>query len=136
MQSITPIDGATILPNYDLRQLSTQQKILNMLDGQRVDVVLSDMAPNASGMKSLDHENIIDLCLVGLKFSAAVLKDGGTYLCKLWQGGRQPELQEFMQQCFNTVKVIKPKASRTESAEIYMLGRNFTHPLKRNVTQL
>lgn len=128
LQPMAPIKGATLLPQCDFRDISTQRKILSILSGKKVDVVLSDMAPNASGIKSLDHDNIVDLCLSALRFSAGVLEHGGTFLCKLWQGTRQEQLQRFMQQGFKNVSVIKPHASRSDSSEIYLLGTQFTGP--------
>ena len=68
---------------------------------------------------------IVRLCLEGLKFSSKVLKEGGTYLCKLWQGGDWPKLEATLKICFSDVRIIKPQASRSDSAEIFALSRKF-----------
>ena len=123
LQSIAAIEGATILSNSDFCHPTMQKKIMDLLKGRHVDVVLSDMAPKPSGIKSMDHEVIVDLCMASLKFACGVLPEQkGHFLCKLWQGFRMTELQIILAKCFHNVKVIKPPATRSQSAEIYMLG--------------
>ena len=124
---MAPIEGATVLHEMDFTSEVTQQKIVETLPGRskKVDAVISDMAPNASGLKSLDGELITDLCLSVLRFSETVLRRGGVMVCKMWMGSGQSVVSTQMQQSFETVKIIKPHASRAESAEIFLLGRNF-----------
>ena len=125
IQHMAPVEGATILYNSDFTTLETQEKILKILEGRKVHTVMSDMAPNATGLKSMDHELIIALCLSALKFSLPVLKDGGTFLGKIWQGNQQARLESLMKTFFKTVRVVKPNASRNDSAEVFLLARNF-----------
>lgn len=125
LQHIVPISGATVLGNSDFTKKETTEKILKILGKNKVDIVMSDMAPNATGVKTMDHEVIIDLCVRTLIFSLTVLKTGGTFLCKLWQGSNQMALENLLKQGFDSVKYVKPPASRSDSAEGFYLARNF-----------
>ena len=125
LQNMQPIPGARTLHGKDFTAPQTQAEILAMLGGDRVNSVLSDMAPNATGVKSLDHDLIIDLSLSALKFSVGVLEHGGHFVCKIWQGGQQRQLQDAMHRVFKDLKVVKPHSSRMESAEIFLLGKYF-----------
>ncbi|KAK7507242.1 hypothetical protein BaRGS_00001177 [Batillaria attramentaria] len=124
LNHMTPIEGAFILHQSDFTALQTQEKIVKILGGRPVDLVLSDMAPRASGQKFMDHELIVELCFSVLRFGVTVLRPGGHLLCKLWQGGEQRKLESAMQSVFESVKVVKPDSSRSDSAEIFLLGRN------------
>lgn len=123
--NVSPIDGATLLFPYDFTTAETQSKVLDILGQIKTDIVLSDMAPNATGVKSFDHDKIVELCSSVLKFSTVVLKDGGNVLCKIWMGGKQTLLEDAMKRMFSHVKYVKPTSSRTESAEIFVLGRDY-----------
>lgn len=126
-----PIEGAYVLHQSDFTSKETQQTILTILNGRQADVVMSDMAPSASGQKSLDHDIIVDLCYSVLLFSRRVLKPGGHVLCKLWQGSELRKLELTMGKLFENVKVVKPSASRQDSSEIFLLGRNFVGKAER-----
>ena len=125
-----PVEGAVILHEHDFTDRETQEKLCQILNGMKVDVVISDMAPRATGIKSMDHEMIIKLCLEGLKFSNKVLNEGGTYLCKLWQGGSWLKLETTLKIFFRDVKIVKPFASRSDSAEVFALSREFMPKMK------
>ena len=125
LEHMMPVDGAFIIHQSDFTSPDTQQKILKILNGRPVDVVLSDMAPRATGQKSLDHEQIVDLCFAVLLFGRKVLRPGGHLVCKMWQGREQQKLESAMGSLFEKVKVAKPASSRTDSAEIFLVGRNF-----------
>ncbi|XP_075035650.1 rRNA methyltransferase 2, mitochondrial [Mixophyes fleayi] len=120
---ITPLDGVVFLSKCDLTVPATQEKIINLLPCGQADVILSDMAPNASGIRELDHQRLISICLSLLDFSETVLRTGGSFLCKLWDGGESNLIRDRLRQRFHYVKTVKPKASRTESAEIYLLAK-------------
>ena len=120
-----PVDGATILPESDFLSAATRRRIEDELGGRRADVLVSDMAPNATGIRFMDHEIIMQLCYAALEFSARVLRDGGTFLCKAWQGSEQKRFEETMQRLYTHVKVVKPQASRTDSSEVFLLARGF-----------
>ena len=91
-------------------------------------VVLSDMAPRTTGSQYADHQQSLRLVRRVLALSALFLHENGTLYCKVFQGEDFPE---FMQECkplFATVKVVKPKSSRNESREVFVLGRGFRRP--------
>ncbi|ESR23413.1 RlmE family RNA methyltransferase [Lutibaculum baratangense] len=98
---------------------------LEALLGGRVDHVLSDMAPHATGHKTTDHLKIMALCEAALDFARQVLKPGGSFLAKVLQGGTQNELLAQMKRDFAVVKHVKPKASRADSSELYVLATGF-----------
>ncbi|XP_059163913.1 rRNA methyltransferase 2, mitochondrial-like [Physella acuta] len=128
LQHMAPIEGAFLLSCSDFTSDVTQAKIKTILGDRQADVVLSDMAPAATGMKSHNHEIIVNLCFSVLLFSLHVLKNGGTMLCKIWMGADQKRLETAMNKVFEHVRVVKPEASRDDSSEIFLLGRGF----KRN----
>lgn len=95
------------------------------LNGEKVDVVLSDMAPAATGHKQTDHLRIVGLCEVALEFACEVLAPNGAFLAKVLQGGTESELLNVMKKNFARTRHIKPKASRAESSELYVLATEF-----------
>ncbi|KAL9647264.1 hypothetical protein ABK040_012616 [Willaertia magna] len=99
--------------------------IKNLKENEQVDLVLSDMAPNTCGNKSLDHQRIIFLCKNALDFCFEVLKPGGNLLMKLFSGSEDNTFKEELKQCFTSVKVIKPSSSRSESNEMYIYCEGF-----------
>ncbi|KAK3594381.1 hypothetical protein CHS0354_009673 [Potamilus streckersoni] len=125
IQHMFPVPGATILDQHDFTKQETQLKLTELLCGKQADVILSDMAPNASGSRELDHDQIVQLCMSVLEFSPRVLRPGGTVLCKLWMGRDTQTLHSVMERMFSRVKVVKPDASRSDSAEIFLLGTDF-----------
>ena len=125
LQDIEPIDGVTIFPKSDFTKPETKSKILHVLDNRLANVILSDMAPKASGNREHDHDAIFQLCLSVLKFSSQVLDSGGHVVCKLWDGSDTKKLKEVMHRMFTNVKTIKPDASRENSAEIFLLGQYY-----------
>ena len=98
---------------------------LKALLGGPVDVVLSDMAANATGHRKTDHLKIMALAEAAAMFARDVLRPGGTFLCKVLQGGTEVELLAGLKRDFATVKHVKPAASRTDSAELYVLALRF-----------
>ncbi|MCC7305513.1 MAG: RlmE family RNA methyltransferase [Alphaproteobacteria bacterium] len=93
--------------------------------GGQADVVLSDMAPNTTGHKSTDHLRIMAVVEAAYQFSTEVLKPGGVFVAKVFQGGAQHELLAQMKKDFKTVRHIKPPASRKESSEQYVVAEGF-----------
>lgn len=102
-----------------------QQKVKSHLNNNLVDIVISDMAPKASGIKSLDQENIITLCYAALKFAVEMSKDNSTLLMKSWQGIGVQKLEKDLLIFYDSIKTIKPSSSRSDSAEIFLLARGF-----------
>ncbi|KYO30700.1 mitotic spindle assembly checkpoint protein MAD1 isoform A [Alligator mississippiensis] len=120
---IAPLEGAVFLSNADVTDPSTLNKIQELLPSGKADVILSDMAPNATGIQELDHEKLINLCLSVLDMSSSILQPGGIMLCKFWNGRDAQLLQSRLMEHFCNVRTIKPQASRKESAESYYLAR-------------
>ncbi|KAG7459972.1 hypothetical protein MATL_G00216250 [Megalops atlanticus] len=122
---IAPLDGALFLSNCDVTDPATQEKLQNLLPGSQADVILSDMAPNASGFREMDHERLVAMCLSVADLAERVLRPGGSLICKYWDGGQAHQVQSRLACAFREVKIVKPKASRKESAELFYLARLF-----------
>ncbi|NXV82641.1 MRM2 methyltransferase, partial [Atlantisia rogersi] len=120
---ISPLEGAVFLSEADIADPNTLRTIQSLLPAEKVDVILSDMAPNATGIKELDHQKLIRLCLGLLDLSHSILKPKGTMLCKFWDGRESRLLQNRLKEQFQDVRAIKPQASRKDSAESYYLAR-------------
>lgn len=120
---ISPLEGAVFLSETDIADPSTLHTIQSLLPTGKVDVILSDMAPNATGIKELDHQKLINLCLGLLNLSQSILKPKGTMLCKFWDGRESRLLQNRLKEQFQDVRTIKPQASRKDSSESYYLAR-------------
>ena len=117
------------LPGVEFTQLdfldpSAPEKLKAMLGG-RADVVLSDMAANATGHRKTDHIKIVALVEAAAEFAREVLAPGGTFLAKVLQGGAEVALLAALKRDFKTVKHVKPPSSRSDSAELYMLATGF-----------
>lgn len=122
---IAPLDGAQFLSNHDITAPSTHVALERLLPEARADVILSDMAPNASGLRELDHERLVAMCLSVLDLADKVLRPGGSLICKYWDGALAHKLQQRLSFVFQDVRTVKPKASRKESAELFFLARMF-----------
>lgn len=99
-------------------------KLKELLDGE-ADVVLSDMAAPTTGHKGTDHLRIVALAEAALDFAVDVLAPGGAFVCKVFQGGAEGELLARLKENFATVKHAKPKSSRADSAEMYVVATGF-----------
>jgi len=117
------------LPGVDFIQLDfldpTAPAKLKAMLGGGADVVLSDMAANATGHRKTDHIKIVALVEAASEFAREVLEPGGTFLAKVLQGGAEGELLALLKRDFKSVKHIKPPASRSDSAELYLLATGF-----------
>jgi 23S rRNA (uridine2552-2'-O)-methyltransferase len=118
-----PIAGVEFL-RLDFLDATAPAKLKALLGGQ-ADVVLSDMAANSTGHRQTDHLRIMALSEAAALFAREVLAPGGAFLCKVLQGGTESGLLAELKRDFETVKHVKPPASRTDSAEIYLLARGF-----------
>jgi 23S rRNA (uridine2552-2'-O)-methyltransferase len=98
---------------------------LTALLGGPADVVLSDMAANATGHRKTDHLKIMALAEAAAEFAREVLAPGGAFLCKVLQGGTEAALLAALKRDFASVKHVKPAASRADSAELYLLATGF-----------
>ncbi|XP_005003784.1 rRNA methyltransferase 2, mitochondrial isoform X2 [Cavia porcellus] len=122
---IHPLEGATFLCPADVTNPKTFQRIMELLPGGKADVILSDMAPNATGIRDLDHDRLISMCLTLLDMAPDILHPGGTLLCKIWAGSRSHWLQKRLTEEFQSTRNIKPEASRKESSEVYFLATQY-----------
>ncbi len=114
----------------DIRDPEVIRRGLELLGG-RPDVIISDMAPNLSGIRFADVINSLELAQVALEIVKGNLRRGGHFLFKLFPG---PETKDFLKECsklFGSFHQIKPKASRSSSSEIYILGKKFLHTKKK-----
>ncbi|XP_062846458.1 rRNA methyltransferase 2, mitochondrial [Trichomycterus rosablanca] len=122
---IAPLEGANFLSNSDITSPTTHTELQRLLPQAYADVILSDMAPNATGHRELDHERLVFMCLSLLELAQKLLRPGGSLLCKYWDGALTHKLKEGLTRAFQDVRTVKPKASRKESAELYFLARTF-----------
>jgi 23S rRNA (uridine2552-2'-O)-methyltransferase len=118
-----PMTGVEFL-KLDFLDATAPDRLKEMLGG-KADVVLSDMAANATGHRPTDHLRIMALAEAATHFAREVLGKGGSFLCKVLQGGTEATLLAELKRDFEAVKHVKPPASRTDSAELYLLARGF-----------
>jgi 23S rRNA (uridine2552-2'-O)-methyltransferase len=118
-----PMTGVEFL-KLDFLDATAPDRLKEMLGG-KADVVLSDMAANATGHRPTDHLRIMALAEAATHFAREVLGKGGSFLCKVLQGGTEATLLAELKRDFESVKHVKPPASRTDSAELYLLARGF-----------
>jgi len=118
-----PMAGVEFL-KLDFLDASAPDRLKQMLGG-KADVVLSDMAANTTGHRQTDHLRIMALAEAAALFAREVLNKGGAFLCKVLQGGTETALLAELKRDFETVKHVKPPASRTDSAELYLLAKGF-----------
>lgn len=125
---IEPIAGIEIIQG-DFNEQAVLDKLISTIshyarDG-KVDLVISDMAPNITGHKSIDQPRSLQLVELAIDFAQKMLKPGGSFLAKVFQGAGVDNMIKTLRQSFKTVKLRKPKASRARSSEIYLLATNF-----------
>ena len=124
---ILPIDPLPFVEfvQGDFREDDVLQAILDLLGNERADLVISDMAPNMSGVDAVDQPRAIHLCELALDMAQRVLKPNGGFLVKLFQGEGSEAYLKDVKQHFKTVKIRKPAASRPRSREVYVLAQGF-----------
>jgi 23S rRNA (uridine2552-2'-O)-methyltransferase len=116
-----PIEGVRFIQG-DFREEAVAKALSDELAGRPVDVVLSDMAPNLSGVAASDAARMADLVELAVAFSQAHLHPQGALVCKVFHGSGHSQLVELFKRTFRVVKAIKPKASRDKSAETFLVG--------------
>ncbi len=119
-----PIPGVDYLQG-DFREDESLTRLSVSLDQQAVDLVLSDMAPNVSGIQVVDQARSIHLCELALDLAQKVLRPGGAMAVKVFQGEGFDDLLKQMRPCFDRVVTRKPKASRPQSREVYLVATGF-----------
>ncbi|MGD8742200.1 MAG: 23S rRNA (uridine(2552)-2'-O)-methyltransferase RlmE [Granulosicoccaceae bacterium] len=124
---ILPMDAlaGVIFIQGDFREDEPLQQLMQVLEGRPVDLVMSDMAPNISGTRSVDQPRGMYLVELAIDFSHQVLRPGGDLLIKVFQGEGFDETLKGLRAAFDKVVVRKPKASRPRSREVYLLGRGY-----------
>lgn len=120
---IDPIHGA-ILMQGDFTDPNLPAQLTAML-GDGADMVLSDMAPNTTGHAATDHIRIVALAELALDFAMQVLRPGGSFVAKVFQGGSEKQILDVMKRNFTSVRHAKPPASRKDSSELYVVAQGF-----------
>ncbi len=116
-----PIEGVTFIQG-DFREESVLKQLEAAVGGRPVDVVVSDMAPNLSGIESSDSARIAHLVELAVEFAQAHLRPEGALVCKVFHGSGYSQLVKLFKERFRVVKPLKPKASRDKSAETFLVG--------------
>jgi len=120
--AMAPLPGVTVLQG-DFREESALAALESALEGRKVDLVVSDLAPNLSGVESADQARAVHLGELALEFASLWLQPGGDLVVKAFQGEGFAEFQKEMQREFDKVYVRKPKASRDRSREVYLVAK-------------
>jgi 23S rRNA (uridine2552-2'-O)-methyltransferase len=120
---VDPLPPAHIL-QMDFTDPECAPKLMELLGGTP-DLVMSDMAPNTVGHRQTDHLRIVGLIEAAADFAIEVLKPGGVFLAKAFQGGETAEVIATLKRHFTQVKTVKPKASRSDSSELYLVATGF-----------
>jgi 23S rRNA (uridine2552-2'-O)-methyltransferase len=131
LQKISPIEGVETIKG-DITSDRTIEKIVELVGLRGVDVVICDAAPNLSGNWSLDHARSIDLTTSALGCAKKILKPGGNFVVKVFQGDMFKSFLDKMDKNFTFMRSYTPDASRSQSAEIYVIGKTFlTSPVRK-----
>ena len=117
-----PVEGVHIIRG-DFSETTTLERLEMELAGRQIDLVISDMAPNISGVGLVDQARSIGLAELALEFACERLKPGGSFLVKMFQGSGVDEFRKQLGEAFSTVAVRKPRASRDRSSELYLLAK-------------
>jgi 23S rRNA (uridine2552-2'-O)-methyltransferase len=121
MAEFEPIDGVDFIQG-DFREIEVLRQLEARVAGRRVDVVISDMAPNLSGIAASDAARMAELVELAIEFAGSHLSADGVLVCKVFHGSGYSQLVERFKAAFRIVRAIKPKASRAKSAETFLAG--------------
>ena len=119
-----PIDGVDFIQG-DFTEDEPLAKLLLAINNEKLDVVISDMAPNLSGNKTIDQPRVLYLLELALDFVKQTLKPGGSFVCKIFQGEGSEAFAKELKKHFKVVKWRKPKASKPASRERYLVAMEF-----------
>ena len=128
---IRPLENIRFLQG-DVAKPETIERIKEMMGGRDADVVVSDMAPDISGNYSVDQARSAWLCDCALHTAQQLLRPGGHFICKIFEGEDTPSFLKKVQQQFQVVKTFSPEASRKSSSEVYIIAKSFKNPLKKH----
>ena len=118
---MAPIEGVTFIQG-DFREDAVLQQLEQALEGRQADIVVSDMAPNLSGIASADAARIENLVELAIEFAQSHMKPQGALVAKVFHGGSYNDVVKRFKDAFHTVKPYKPKASRDRSSETFLVG--------------
>jgi 23S rRNA (uridine2552-2'-O)-methyltransferase len=121
---IKPISGVTFLQR-DITSRASVDELIDIIGEKKVDVVLSDMSPDISGNYSVDQARSIFLCEQALLTTELIIKSGGTFVCKVFEGEDLKSFLQKIQKKFKIIKHFSPEASRKSSSEIYIIAKFF-----------
>ena len=121
MLPMVPVEGVVFIQG-DFREQEVLQKLEQEMAGRQADVVVSDMAPNLSGITSVDAARVADLIELAVSFAQAHMKPEGALVVKLFHGSGYDQLVHLFRAHFRVVKPLKPKASRDKSSETFLIG--------------
>lgn len=121
MIEFEPLEGVQFIRG-DFRDGAVAAQLESLLAQRKVDVVLSDLSPNLSGIESSDASRVADLVELAVDFASRHLAPSGAMVCKVFHGSGYSQLVELFKRTFRVVKPIKPKASRDKSAETFLVG--------------
>ena len=127
MLEMEPVADVTFIQG-DFREQEVLDQLETVLEGQKVDLVLSDMAPNLSGIAATDAARMEDIIDLAIDFARHHMKPSGALLVKCFNGSGYTQIVEKFRQEFKTVSPKKPKASRHKSSEVFLLGRGLRNP--------
>ena len=123
---LLPVDPvpSTIIVQADFTEAGCGERLAALLGGPP-DLILSDMAPNTTGHRETDHLRITGLIEAAADFAETTLKPGGAFVAKAFQGGETADVIALLKRLFTEVRTVKPKASRTESSELFLVATGF-----------
>lgn len=121
---VDPLPGIKVIQG-DFTENAVLDQLVSRVDGAAVDLVMSDMAPNISGMRSIDQPRSMYLAELALDFAINHLVTGGCFVTKLFQGEGYDRYIQTVRQHFADMRTIKPRASRKESREMYLIAQNY-----------
>jgi len=130
LSTIRPIQGIQFIQG-DITQTETVEQIKDLMNGRNADVVLSDMSPDISGNYSIDQARSAWLCECALRVVNQILRPGGHFICKIFEGEDTKAFIEKVKHQFVVVKTFSPEASRKSSSEVYIIAKSFKNLYKK-----
>jgi 23S rRNA (uridine2552-2'-O)-methyltransferase len=133
LSSIKPIEDIQFVQG-DVTKPETLEQIKDMMSGRSADVVISDMSPDISGNYSVDQARSAWLSQCALQAATHLLRSGGHFLCKIFEGEDTKVFLEKVKRDFTVVKIFSPEASRKSSSEVYIIAKSFKKPTKKVIS--
>ncbi len=127
LKEVVPVDGVNLIIG-DFLEESVYKKLEAVLEGNKVDLLLSDMAANSSGNKEMDHFRNVELIDMAIDFASSNLEVGGNFVAKFLRGKEEEQLRLRLKKYFKTIKLFKPDTSYSDSSEVFLIALNFKGP--------